>query len=156
MLFRSLFRSQSEAFVSGDGSYLFEVVGESHYQADLERIVGGRTEESATFKCVATLIPEPDNPYDRNAVCVMVNGFKVAHLSRDWAVKFNAALASSGYTQASCKAMIVGGWDHGEDYRGHFGIKLDIALPFKFSPRACLTSEGMFHGHLTDFARPPN
>ena len=30
------------AFVSGDGGYQFEVVGESHYQADLERIVGGR------------------------------------------------------------------------------------------------------------------
>ena len=116
------------------GSYLFEVVGESHYQADLERIVGGRTEDSASFQCVGTLIPEPDNPYDPQAVRVSVDGCTVAHLSRDWAAKFNAALLSSGYARASCNALIVGGWDRGEDDRGHFGIKLDIVLPLNFQP----------------------
>jgi len=135
MLFRSLFGSQSDAVMSGDGSYRFEVVGESHYQADLERIVGGRTEDSASFQCVGTLTPEPNNPYDPQAVCVSVDGCTVAHLSRDWAPKFNAALSSSGYTRASCNALIVGGWDRGDDDRGHFGIKLDIALPFKFHPQ---------------------
>jgi hypothetical protein len=52
-----------------------------------------------------------------------VNGRKVAYLSRDWASKFNAALASNGYTQAACNALIVGGWDRG-GHRGNFGIKL--------------------------------
>jgi len=102
---KMIVQSQSGAFVSGDGSYLFEVVGESHYQADLERIVGGRTEDSASFQCVGTLIPEPDNPYDPQAGCVSVDGCKVAYLSRDWAAKFNAALLSSGYARASCKAI---------------------------------------------------
>jgi hypothetical protein len=131
---KMIVESQSGAFVSGDGSYLFEVVGESHYQADLERIVGGRTEDSASFQCVGTLIPEPDNPYDPQAVCVSVDGRTVAHLSRDWAAKFKDALLSSGYARASCNALIVGGWDRGEDDRGHFGIKLDIALPLNFQP----------------------
>jgi hypothetical protein len=131
---KMIVQSQSGAFVPGDGSYLFEVVGESHYQADLERIVGGRTEDSASFQCVGTLIPEPDNPYDPQAVCVSVDGCTVAHLSRDWAAKFKDALLSSGYARASCKALIVGGWDRGEDDRGHFGIKLDIALPLNFQP----------------------
>ena len=64
-----------------------------------------------------------------------VNGRTVAHLSRDWAAKFNAALASNGYAQASCNALIVGGWERGGD-RGHFGIKLDIALPLDLKPTA--------------------
>jgi uncharacterized tellurite resistance protein B-like protein len=125
---KSTIESQSSAFVCGDGGYRFEVVGESHYQADLERIVGGRSEDSARYECVARLTPEPDNPYDPQAVYVSVGGRKVGYLSRDWAAKFKAALASNGYARASCNALIVGGWDRGGD-RGSFGIKLDIALP---------------------------
>ena len=128
-------QSQPGAIVSGDGGYHFEVVGESHYQAELERIVGGRTEDSASYQCVAILKPEPDNPYDPQAVCVTVNGRTVAYLSRDWAVKFNAALTSNGFAQAACSALIVGGWERGGD-RGHFGIKLDIALPLDLKPTA--------------------
>jgi hypothetical protein len=67
---KSATESQPGAFVSGDGGYQFEVVGESHYQADLERIVGGRTEDNARCECVAVLTPEPDNPYDPQAVYV--------------------------------------------------------------------------------------
>ena len=128
-------QSQSEALRVWRRQLRISGGWESHYQADLERIVGGRTAESATFKCIGILIPEPDNPYDPHAVCVSVDGCRVAYLSRDWAAKFNAALLSSGYTRASCKAMIVGGWDRGEDYRGHFGMKLDIALPLNFRPK---------------------
>jgi hypothetical protein len=65
---------------------------------------------------------------------VSVDGRTVAHLSRNWAAKFKDALLSSGYARASCNALIVGGWDRGEDDRGHFGIKLDIALPLNFQP----------------------
>ena len=50
--------------------------------------------------------------------------------------KFNAVLASSGYTQATCNALIVGGWNRGEDDRGSFGIKLDISLPLDLKSRA--------------------
>jgi hypothetical protein len=122
--------SESHAIRSGNGEYRFEVVGESHYQAALERIVGGRTEEGANHPCVAIIKPEPDNQYDPQAVWVRVNDLKVACLSRNWAPKLNAARALSGYTQATCNAVIGGGWDRGGNDRGHFGIKLDIALPF--------------------------
>ena len=119
----------SGAIVSGDGTYRFEVVGESHYQANLEHIAGGRTPEGAKFQCVAILIPEPNNPHDSNAVYVSVAGRKVAYLSREWAVRFNKVLSDGGYEIAECRAVIVGGWDRGREDRGHFGIKLDIALP---------------------------
>ena len=132
---KSTTESQSGAFVSGDGGYLFEVVGESRYQADLERIVGGRTRDSAHYECVAGLTPELGNQYDPQAVYVSVDGHKVGYLSRDWAAKFKAALASQGYAQASCNALIVGGWDRGGD-RGSFGLKLDIALPLDLKAAA--------------------
>ena len=106
----------------------------SSHQTALEYIAGGRTWESARHPCFALLIPERDNPYDPQAVYVSVDGYKVGHLTRDWAPKFKAALAASGYAQAACNALIVGGWDRGSGRkkRGYFGIKLDIALPFDF------------------------
>lgn len=81
---KSITQSQSGAIVPGDGSYQFQVVGESHYQTDLEHIVGGRTQNSASYRCVGILTPEPDNPYDPQAVYVSVDGRKVGYLSRDW------------------------------------------------------------------------
>jgi hypothetical protein len=44
------------------------VVGESHYQDALTAIVGGKRPESVRIPTQATLVPEPDSPYDRNAV----------------------------------------------------------------------------------------
>jgi protoporphyrinogen oxidase len=44
------------------------VVGESHYQDALTAIVGGKRPESVRIPTQATLVPEPDNPYDPNAV----------------------------------------------------------------------------------------
>lgn len=129
-------QSQSVAIVSGDGSYRFEVVGESQYQADLERIVGGRIKDSASYQCVGILTPEPDNPYDRLAVYVSVDDRKVAYLTQDWAALFKAVLASNGYAQAACNALIVGGWDRGGNDRGDFGIKLDITFPLDLKPTA--------------------
>jgi len=32
--------------IEGDGQFGFQVVGESHYQRELERIAGGKSEES--------------------------------------------------------------------------------------------------------------
>src|SRR5262249_29630366 len=62
-----------------------EVVGESFYLDALRAIVArdvassdGRIRKDVQ----ATLVPEPENPYDANAVAVYVSGRKVAHLAR--------------------------------------------------------------------------
>ena len=39
--------------LAGDETYSQEIVGESHYQDALEKIVGGRTEDSAEHYCDA-------------------------------------------------------------------------------------------------------
>jgi hypothetical protein len=107
------------------------VVGESHYQDALTAIVGGKGPESVRIPTQATLVPEPDNPYDPNAVAVYIAGRKVGHLPRPAAQAFapvGRRLAEQRQVGA-CSATIAGGWDRGDGDTGHFGITLDLAHP---------------------------
>jgi hypothetical protein len=120
------------AAIVGDGEFRFPIVGESHYQLEIEAIAGGRSEDGARNILVdALLIPEPNNPYDPNAVAVKIENETVGYLSRDTAKLFCRALAASGFEIVSCEAVINGGWDRGSGDRGHFGIRLNAALPFR-------------------------
>ncbi len=114
--------------LDGDGSFDFDIVGESYYQDALERIVGGRTDESSEFECIASLVCEDDNPHDSNAVAVYINGQKVGHLARPVAAGFRDIQRRHGWVGqiVTADAMIVGGWDRGGRGKGHFGVKLDI------------------------------
>jgi hypothetical protein len=61
-----------------------EIVGESHYQPALRRIVGYvDPARGASFRCVVRLVREPTNRYDKNAVRADVGNETVAYLSRD-------------------------------------------------------------------------
>ena len=114
------------------GGDVVDVVGESHYQDALEAIAGGRSEEGADFERWAYLIPEPENPYDRNAVAVYIDGQKVGHLGRRDAVDYQALLQqlwTKGSARAVCRANVRGGWDRGGGDAGHFGVKLALARP---------------------------
>ena len=64
--------------LSADGR--MSVVGESHYQPALQHITGGRDCHGDFTKAVAVsavLVPEPTNPYDRNAVRVDIDRMTV-------------------------------------------------------------------------------
>ncbi|HSS32388.1 MAG TPA: DUF4011 domain-containing protein [Solirubrobacterales bacterium] len=62
------------------GSDWVEVVGESFYRSALRRIAEGIDDDNRMR--VATLIPEPTNPYDRHAVRVMIDEEQVGHLPK--------------------------------------------------------------------------
>jgi hypothetical protein len=121
------------AILVGDGAFEFPIVGESHYQAAIEAITGGKTERGAHHKCTAVLIPEPTNPYDLHAVRIDIEGQTVGYLSRDVATFFLDSLSKSGFAAAVASAIIVGGWDRGDGDVGSFGVKLNAALPFVLS-----------------------
>jgi hypothetical protein len=113
------------------GGLEVDVVGESHYQDALTAIVGGKRPESVRIPTQATLVPEPDNPYDPNAVAVYIDGRKVGHLPRLAAQAFapvGRRLAEQQQVGA-CSATITGGWDRGDGDTGHFGVILDLAHP---------------------------
>ncbi len=121
-------KAAAEAELPGPGTYEVEVVGESHYQKELEALCGGRTEESARVKTTAVLVLDDHNPYDSKAVRVEIGGCVVGHLSRVNARQYRKKLQEAGHPgiRASCKALIVGGWDRGNGDRGHFGVRLDL------------------------------
>lgn len=112
-----------------DGDFELNVVGESHYQDALEQLAGGRTEDGARVETTALLIPQPDNPYDSNAVAVWADGKQVGHLSRENAEILQSKIIDINTRRnraAACRAVVVGGWDRGGGDRGHFGIKIFI------------------------------
>ena len=122
---------------------VIEVVGESHYQADLEAIVGGKAEQACEVEKWAYLIPEPDNPYDRHAVAIYIEGRKVGYLGRELAQDYAVPLVQLWddlHARGVCRALIGGGWRRivnqlgGTSYtdEGHFGVKLALATPENF------------------------
>jgi len=126
------------------GAYLFppvgrkrvDVVGESHYQGTLQRIGGGRTTDGTRDPDhTAALLPEPTNPYDPNAVRVVIlashaaqKSGKVGYLSRENAVTYRPIidrLAAYGKVTV-CRASLKGGWDRGPGDRGSIGVDLHM------------------------------
>ena len=118
--------------LEGDGSFSFDIVGESHCQAALDHIAGPKHEGGVEHECVAVLLPDDRNQYDENAVAVFIDGEKVGHLARRDAKAYRQFLANIGRPTAGagCRAMIVGGWDDGDGDEGSYGVKLDVLLPF--------------------------
>ncbi len=102
-----------------------EVVGESHYQDNLNAVCGGRTKDGVDLIVDAMVAPEPDNPHDPNAVKVEIQGRIVGHLIRRDAEMFHAKFQT---TAQPCRANIRGGWDRGGRDVGHYGVRLDLQL----------------------------
>lgn len=105
-----------------------EVVGESRYQEALTRIAGGKRRESQLIRTNAELRREPTNPFDRNAVQVVIAGDVVGYLPRDEAAKYAPALDQLPRAGFACDAEIRGGWRDGDD-EGHFGVVVWLPPP---------------------------
>jgi len=108
--------------------YEFDIVGESHYQKNLEAICGGRDRECKEFRAAAEIRFEDDNPFDDKAVAVFIQDMKVGYFSRDEARSFRRWLKKHNCDAKvlTCNALIVGGWDRGPDNQGMFGVRLDL------------------------------
>ena len=114
--------------IIGDGSFDYDVVGESFYQDHLNRICGGKTENGHEYRCLAVLVCEDNNPHDTNAIAVVISGRKVGHLPRSEAAAFRQLLRRHGIENlpVRCDALVVGGWKRARGDEGHYGVKLDI------------------------------
>ena len=86
------------------------VVGESHYQKALRRAVGGNHSD-AGLPVEASLVREPTNKYDRNAVRVDVDGETVGYIARDEAplMQERLALLERQGRRPVCQARVFGG-----------------------------------------------
>ncbi|HDL17288.1 MAG TPA: hypothetical protein ENH27_05555 [Rhizobiales bacterium] len=133
LLFSRRGKIPTAVFLGGNNKHDVPVVGESHYQSELEWIAGGRTGDCVYHNCFAILIPDDANLYDDNAIRIEIDGKMVGYLPATGAPKFRAALKDLNLAgQATfCRAKIVGGWDRGGDDYGHFGVLLNLAWPLK-------------------------
>jgi hypothetical protein len=105
-----------------EGWGYISAVGDSQYQAAL-RIVS-----RAGRLCWATLVPEPENPFDSNAVVVRIEGATVGYLSRDDARRYQKRLLQLT-APLEVPAKLIGGTSD----KPSFGVLLDCreveALP---------------------------
>jgi hypothetical protein len=110
----------------GADTFDFEIAGESHAQDALQYIAGGRNEDGVEHYCVATLVPDPFNRYDPQAISVKIDGRHVGFIPKPMTAPLHRLMV--GRT-AEADAVIVGGWHRGRGDSGHFGVKLDLAWP---------------------------
>jgi hypothetical protein len=80
---------------------------------------------------VAHLVPEPGNPGDPAAIAVTIDDRTVGYLSRPDAARFRQAIGAAiqRLGEASCRAMIVGGWEREHGDVGFFGVRLRLGAP---------------------------
>jgi hypothetical protein len=72
-----------------DDCMKMQVVGESFYQPALKQVSRCPKTGPHGFECSAELVPEPENPHDKFAVKVMVQGRQVGHLGRGNARRYH-------------------------------------------------------------------
>jgi HIRAN domain len=112
------------------GDNIVQVVGESHYQANLTWACGGTNPSGPNrARVVAELRAEPTNRYDPNAVVVLVGNRVVGYLARDEAAEYQPVLL--GWAgPATCEARIKGGFAmDGRKRFASLGIELFLAEP---------------------------
>jgi hypothetical protein len=105
-----------------------EVVGESHRQDNLWRLVGGqrRPEVHVRMDVYAMLLAENGNPYDANAVSVWIDGLMVGYLPRDEARRLRPGLLALQERESkpiALEGVIVGGGMR-DDGPGRLGVFL--------------------------------
>ncbi|MFF3039190.1 HIRAN domain-containing protein [Arthrobacter citreus] len=128
----------------------FEIVGEAYREAQitaaLSRPVKRDQEVEETHE--ALLIPEPDNPYDPNAISVRVRGQVVGYLSREAAAVYSPVIhriAGSGLvatTTARIWAVTRKSWDNSAGPRFFSNIRVYLPEPYQILP---LNYQGQAH-----------
>ncbi|MFP1683333.1 HIRAN domain-containing protein [Alloalcanivorax sp. C16-1] len=118
-------RSPYEAHIRSTGRFDINVAGESFYQEaliDIEARLGRGWDDEGLQ---AFIVPEDDNPHDRNACGVYIDGEKVGHLSRENAREFRKKIGGRllrDHSHFGVRARLVGG----QPDKPSFGVILDM------------------------------
>jgi hypothetical protein len=123
---RAMTASSSRMLV-GNGSFDFEVVGESFYKPNflaLQRNLG--LEDGQDFDDEACLIADPGNLHLASAVAVFVSGLKLGYLPEDRSASvYSFLLQNGGFAKADAAIYFSSG-------DGQNSIWLDVSLPLSF------------------------
>jgi hypothetical protein len=129
--------------VLAPGGDIVELVGTAPYQDALQAIAGDKPESAPELEKWAHLVPEPDNPWDRNAVAVYIDARKTGYLPRESSAAYAALLMQlwgTSRARAVCRAVVTGGSHKVTTPAGsvaevddqQFGVKLALAAPQHF------------------------
>ena len=122
-------RSPKKPYVVWDDDrFPVDVVGEGARQDVLLEHCGGYNRNGHYKICAVTLVREPTNDHDPNAVVVLLDGAPVGYLSKGHARRFQKALREHGVNDqpVMCSAVITGGWRTNQYDSGHFGVRLGM------------------------------
>lgn len=107
----------------GNKRFDVKVVGESFYQENLFRLCGRASSAMRQFRKPAVLTLETNNPHDKNAVRIDIDGLTVGHLSREYAVWFREACGAPNGSCLACDAVVIA-------LRGNarcdYGVRLEV------------------------------
>lgn len=141
-----------------EGVESLEVVGEARYQDALWEVCGATRGQRVREAIVAVLVPEPDNPYDHNAIAVQIEGHVVGYLSREDAVGYGPGIRSLMARYGAVVALegVIAGGGHRDDGPGYLGVWLDhdprdFGLPGREEP--ALPGDGFKREHDRAFDR---
>jgi hypothetical protein len=110
-----------------EGRTGLEVVGESHYQDALWRLVGSTPGHDRVLVDVyGVLVAESDNEYDPNAVSVWISGLRIGYLSREDAQRYRPGLLALERKHGKPIALpgVIGGGGMRADGLGRLGVFL--------------------------------
>jgi hypothetical protein len=109
-------------------SFPVGIVGESRRQGVLRALGGDRRRRNETVIFRAALVPEPNNPYDPNAIAVYIEGgAQIGYLAKEDAVDYRELARHLIERRAVglCRAKLIGGIPD----KPSVGVVLDLADP---------------------------
>jgi hypothetical protein len=104
------------------GMHAYPVSGETFYEGNF-RILRERFQGREEVFTRAYLIPEPDNPWDKNAVAVVILEYVVGHIPRHTAAHFSQFLAGRA---GECGARL-----YFNPFSDHNSVELDCSFPLR-------------------------
>jgi hypothetical protein len=110
-----------------EGLIEYSIVGESKYQEEISEICGGYLKSKEIRTENATIIPEPDNPFDKNAIVVKIKDKTVGYIAREDTAYFSVMIRNVN-EGVSCPAEIRGGWKRRDGSRAMYGVFLQIKV----------------------------
>lgn len=105
--------------------FITAVAGESHHRDALALICVEEPADGARLFCTASLVCEDENPFDHQAVKVMIRRQHVGYLSREDAPSYREKF---GTAPTECQALITAGWNRGPEDCGDYCVRLAIDL----------------------------
>ncbi len=106
-----------------------EIVGETHYQRELDMLAGPKTDDGVSVWLAPDLVPEPHNQYDPTAVPCRIDNVTVGYLPRTQCAAFHRMMAAAqmaGEPLTEIDAEIRGGWLRPDGDEGHYGVTLYV------------------------------